>query len=273
MKGLRIALFLLLALNLACLVIIAMPWFGITSPFEGTTEPDRMANQLYPDKLKVLASTAEPPATPDASSALALAPPVAGSEPAASAAASEPQPLASAASSSVAAVPAAPVATASAPAAGPICIAFVKLTPTQSQSLAQRARKLGNALSISEGEDGPSSFWVNIPPQGGKEGADRRAAELKELGLEDFFIVKEKGESQFAISLGLFHAESLAQRQLETLLKRGVKGATVTARKAPNNARLELTGAAEQIERLAKDGSADLKSAERTTCKTPAPHA
>jgi SPOR domain len=260
MTGLRLLLILLLAFNLVCLGVVAMPWLGMPAPFMGSSEPERMQNQLAPEKLAVLQARPEPlPGVVQEASA-----PVAQ---ASAALAEVSAPLAEASVPVVAqAAASAPEALASTQSSGPACVMFVKLTAVQAQALAQRAKGLGNGLSVSEEAPSPSSFWVNIPPQGGKAGADRRAAELKEIGLEDFFVVQEAGENRFAISLGLFKAESLAQRQLETLQKRGVKGAKVSARINPTGARVQMTGNIELIERVAREAAADIKGAEREAC-------
>jgi hypothetical protein len=259
MTILRVTFYLLVALNLACAVGIAMPFFGVPPLFLGVTEPERVASQVFPEKLKVLTSSTEPPSAPGAEASAAV--------PTVASAAAESVPVAESAAVAAAVPQASAPAAAAEPAAGLVCVAFKNLTGTQAQALAQRARGAGTNLTVREEEAAPSSYWVNIPPQGGKAGADRRAAELKQLGLDDFFIVQDAGENRFAISLGLFRAESLAQRQLETLQKKGVKGATVTARESANGARVELIGAGAQIEHVAHDAGGDLNGAVRDTCK------
>ncbi|MDB5800812.1 MAG: hypothetical protein JWL63_1751 [Rhodocyclales bacterium] len=255
MTTLRVTFYLLVVCNLACGVVIAMPWLGMQSPFLGATEPERVASQVFPEKLRILNSSTEPPSAPGAEMPpLANLP--AGSVPVAESAPEAAPVVVGAAASPVVAESGATV-----------CVAFKSMTDTQAQALAQRARGTGNTLTVREEAAAPSSYWVNIPPQGGKAGADRRAAELKNLGLDDFFIVQDAGDNRFAISLGLFRAEGLAQRQLETLQKRGVKGATVTARESANGARVELIGASAQIERVARDAGSEIQGVQRDTCK------
>lgn len=263
MKSLRVVFYLLVALNLACAAVIAMPWLGIEPPFIGATEPERASSQIFPERLHVLSTSTEPPGTPGAESA-----PVAANPPVESApvAASEPAPALVAEASAPAAASSTPPAAVAVADGANVCVAFKNLTGVQAQALAQRARGVGNGMTVRE-EASPSSYWVNIPPQGGKAGADRRAAELKQLGLDDFYIEQAAGENRYAISLGLFRAESLAERQLETLQKRGVKGAKVTARENPNGARVELVGSGALIERIAREGSAEIQGAVRDNCK------
>ena len=262
MTTLRIIFYLLVVLNLVCGAVIAMPWLGMQPLFLGAVEPERMSSQVFPEKLRVLSTSTEPPTSLETDSTAALPNLLAESAPAAESAS-----LVAAAIPSEVSTPVAAPPVALADVAGNVCVAFKNLTSTQAQALAQRARGAGNSLTVREEATAPSSYWVNIPPQGGKAGAERRAADLKQLGLDDFFIVQDAGDNRYAISLGLFRAEGLAERQLETLQKRGVKGAKVTARENANGARVELTGASAQIERVARDGGGEIQGAVRETCK------
>ena len=45
MTTLRVSFYLLVLFNLACGVVIAMPWLGMQPPFMGVVEPERMASQ------------------------------------------------------------------------------------------------------------------------------------------------------------------------------------------------------------------------------------
>ena len=72
--------------------------------------------------------------------------------------------------------------------------------------------------------------WVFIPPQGSRQGALKKAAELKNLGVEEFFIVQEEGEHRWALSLGVFRSEDAAQTRLAALRTQGVRSARVGPR-------------------------------------------
>ena len=75
-----------------------------------------------------------------------------------------------------------------------------------------------------------TSYLVNIPPQPSKEAADRKAAELRELGVTNFFIMQGDSPLRWAISLGVFKTESGAQTLLAQLNKQGVHSARITPR-------------------------------------------
>jgi cell division protein FtsN len=75
-----------------------------------------------------------------------------------------------------------------------------------------------------------TSYLVNIPPQASKDAADRKAAELRELGVTNFFIISGDSPMKWAISLGVFKTESGAQTLLAQLNKLGVHSARITPR-------------------------------------------
>jgi len=75
-----------------------------------------------------------------------------------------------------------------------------------------------------------TSHIVYIPAQGGKEGAERRAAELKNLGVSNYFIMSDSPTMKWAISLGVFKSEAAAQTLLAALVRQGVTNAKVSAR-------------------------------------------
>jgi hypothetical protein len=88
-----------------------------------------------------------------------------------------------------------------------------------------------------------TSYWVIIPPLSDKAAADKKAVELKRMGVTDFDVVDEAGPYRNAISLGSFHSEEVAKGMLETLAKKGVRSARVdTKTRAAERARLDVRG-------------------------------
>nr|WP_202414124.1 SPOR domain-containing protein [Duganella flavida] len=75
-----------------------------------------------------------------------------------------------------------------------------------------------------------SSYIVYIPPQGSKEGADKKAGELRALGVTNYFIMSDNSPLRWGISLGVFKTEGAAQNQLAALMKQGVRTARVAPR-------------------------------------------
>ncbi len=75
-----------------------------------------------------------------------------------------------------------------------------------------------------------AGWWVYLPPQKSRELAERKVAEVKSLGVNDVYLVQERGDWDNSISLGIFRSEDGAQRFLEELRSKGVRSAVVGAR-------------------------------------------
>jgi SPOR domain len=75
-----------------------------------------------------------------------------------------------------------------------------------------------------------AGWWVFIPPQGNRAAAVRKAAELKSLSIDDYFIVQEDGPYRWAVSLGVFRNEDAAQSRLASLRTLGVRSARLAPR-------------------------------------------
>ncbi len=104
------------------------------------------------------------------------------------------------------------------------------------------ARKFENRLAPLElgdrqqrrnvAEQEVSSYIVHIPPQASRAAAEKKADELRELGVTNFFILNDSSPLKWGISLGVFRTEAAAQAQLAALVKQGVQTARVTPRYA-----------------------------------------
>lgn len=88
---------------------------------------------------------------------------------------------------------------------------------------------LGTTLAQRRVED-KAGYWVFIPPQGSRQGANQKVAELKSIGVEDYFVIQDDSKFRFAISLGVFKTEEAAKNRLEQLRARGVRTAQAGAR-------------------------------------------
>ena len=75
-----------------------------------------------------------------------------------------------------------------------------------------------------------AGYVVYMPPQGSKDGADRKAAELRALGVHNYFIMSDNTPLRWGISLGVFKTETAAQNQLAALTKQGVRTAKIAQR-------------------------------------------
>ena len=139
------------------------------------------------------------------------------------------------------------------------CLAWPDLPVADADRLVALAHKRypGVTLSRSTVAAEGSNNWVFIPPLPSKADAERKAGELKKLGVSEFFIVSEAGPNQYAISLGLFASEQGAKDLLEALKAKGVRSAKVGLRGGKvTNVHLEARGDATQIQGLKDSGTA-----------------
>lgn len=121
------------------------------------------------------------------------------------------------------------------PAPAPVastCLRWEQLTADEARRLASQigekfaTYKLVKHTVASEG----NGWWVFIPPLAGKAEAEKKAGELRQLGITDYFIMAEDGPSRFAISLGVFSSEKGGQDRLAELKAKGVKSARFSPR-------------------------------------------
>lgn len=70
-------------------------------------------------------------------------------------------------------------------------------------------------------------YMVFIPPQGSKEGADRKVQELRRRNVTDFFVIQENSNLHWAISLGIFKTEDAAKARLAQLNQQDVRSARI----------------------------------------------
>lgn len=88
---------------------------------------------------------------------------------------------------------------------------------------------LGRLVTQHQIERG-SGYWVYIPPRSNRVETDKKIAQLKSLGIEEYHVVQEAGKWQHAISLGLFRTGESAQKFLDRIREKGVKSATMGER-------------------------------------------
>ena len=88
---------------------------------------------------------------------------------------------------------------------------------------------LGARLSQRRSEE-TAGWWVFIPPQPNRPAALKKTAELKTLGIDDYFIVQDEGKMRWAVSLGIFSSEDAAKSRLDALRAKGVRSAQTGGR-------------------------------------------
>jgi hypothetical protein len=248
MAQLRVIVIALVFANLLALTV----WKGWIGGGAYPGEPERLSNQLSPERMRLVTELrpAAPAPVAVAPAAPVLVTPAASDTPPQGE--TSPQPAAPA-----------PVPETSAP---PGCVAFGGVSAAQLDEIKARSAGAGPGFKLTESRSGAvSSWWVHVPSLGSKEAAERKAAEIRKLGVDDLFIVQDPGPAQFAISLGLYKNEVQANRLLESLREKGVRSAQVAGRGA-SVLRVELRGPSDSLATLASDLSERLRGANRLEC-------
>ena len=160
-------------------------WFQYYAPAEGAADPEPAHRQITPEKIRLL----------------------------------EGKELKSLSSTK-------PTAPAAGTASSASCVEWggfaMAEAPKAEQALAPLA--LGARLAQRRSEE-TAGWWVFIPPQGNRAAAQKKTAELKSLGIDDYFILQDEGKMRWAVSLGVFSSEDAAKARLEALRVKGVRSA------------------------------------------------
>lgn len=78
-----------------------------------------------------------------------------------------------------------------------------------------------------------SSHMILIPPQENREGAEKKAGELRRLGVTDFYVISENTDQRWGVSLGIFKTEEAARARFAALNQQGVQSARLIEHKIP----------------------------------------
>ena len=203
---LKFVFWTLLAANAA---LLAYGQGVLGQPGAGEHEPARLKNQLAPERLTQLTAV-------EAKRALDAAQAEEATQASAAAAPeTAPAPPAASAPDLVACVQ-----------AGPFGTADARRFESRIANLDLAARQSRIEVPFQE----VTSRLVYLPPSGGREGAQRRAAELKERGVDNFFIMQGDNPLRHAISLGVFKTDGAAQKLVDQLQRQGVRGVRVLQR-------------------------------------------
>ncbi len=84
------------------------------------------------------------------------------------------------------------------------------------------------------------SYMVFMPPQGNKENADRKIAQLRGLGVTEFYVIQDNPDLRWGISLGIFRTEEAAKARLAQLSAQGVRSARIGERNAASQVAFQL---------------------------------
>lgn len=215
------------------LVLVNLLFYAFTAGYFGrpdNSDAGRVDQQITPERLRIVSrgeapsTTAPAPKAEPAPEAAPLKPepePTPASAPAATSAADEAAPRAELVKETVA----------DKADTAPACLAWRQLTVAEADKVAALVGKRFADYKLSRkvvaGES--NGWWVYIPALPGKSEADKKAGELRDLGVNDFFIVQD-GTSRHAISLGIFSSEKGGSDRLAELKAKGVRSAVMGPR-------------------------------------------
>jgi hypothetical protein len=213
----RVFVFLLILANLL--------FFAWARGYLGGAEPDalRSGSQLRPDQIRIV-SNDQPPdekkrasGAPDETGPASVTPPTTPVE----------------------------------PSDDEVCFMLSDLTQTMADSLEHLfAEKLPEFKLLRVAMPGSSTYWVHIPPFRTRREAENRVDELKRLGIKEYFIMQDGGDS-YAISLGLFSTPGAAESTLAALREKGVRQARMIERPRKSFlSQIEFLGPESQTEKM-----------------------
>jgi hypothetical protein len=240
------SLFLLLVLaNVAFFA-----WWRYGSPPDSGLDPQPLARQIEPEKLKIIPN-AELAKLPARKGAVAPAPPAPAAPPAAAAVAAQP-----------------PVTAGGQPIA---CLEWGSFTLADAPRMEKALEPLGLGERLGQRRtEETAGWWVFIPAlkvPNQRQAALREAAELRNLGIEDYFIVQEEGQHRWALSLGVFRTEEAARARLAVLRDQGVRTAVVGARETVvPKVWLQVKGVDPALEAKIKELTVQVESTELRAC-------
>lgn len=205
---------------LALLVVANLAFFALNKVQPNVPPAGTALQEINADKVHIVTGNvayASQPATQAASTAVASSPAVAAAVTPTATPAATPTP--------VAATPVpTPQPVAQNTKAPQACWRWTGLTGDQADIARARIKAL--KLVASEQNLGANArVWVYIPPQPDLESARRKAEQLAQLQIDDYFVVNNGSKWQNAISLGVYSTHDAGARRLDELRAKGVKSA------------------------------------------------
>lgn len=248
----RLAAVLRLLAIMLLIANVAMFFAARDSASAAGSQPDkRVAGQLHAAQLQISSREAPPPepvSLPGAESPSAETETVATPAPT------------SATTPEVPAADASKSAKTEAEAAS--CRLLAGLNEKQLDTYRDLIKENHGAVELSETtQEGSKSYWLHVPAFANRQQAERRAAEIKTLGVADVFVTGESHPTPNSLSLGLYKNEAVAEEAKKKLVKLGITNAVIEERSASRTFTLTLRGKQAAIDKA----QAGLKQAGATS--------
>ncbi len=112
------------------------------------------------------------------------------------------------------------------------CLEWGSFAAEEALRAAAALARFDLADKLSQREVSDAGWWVYLPPFKTKAEADRKAAQVKALGIGDVYVMQDSSPWRFALALGVFKTEEAARNYLAQLRQKGLPTAAVGPRGA-----------------------------------------
>ncbi len=112
------------------------------------------------------------------------------------------------------------------------CLEWGSFAAADAPRAAASLARFDLADKLSQREISDAGWWVYLPPFKTRAEADKKAGEVKALGISDLYVVQENSRWRFALALGTFKTEEAANNHLAQLRQKGLRSAVVGPRGA-----------------------------------------
>lgn len=139
------------------------------------------------------------------------------------------------------------------------CLRIAGLKRDTLARLRQRAGEQAEAVEVAEqATGGGRSFWVHLAPAANRVEAERRAAELKALGVTDLYVTPETHAKPHTVSVGLYKDEAVARETVQRLANMGIRDVELELRGAADTTyAAELRGSRAAVDAVAAAAAGD----------------
>jgi len=104
-----------------------------------------------------------------------------------------------------------------------MCLAWGPFGPGEAEAAREALVATAGPGRVSARELTAMAWWVHLPPLRSRAEAQKRAAELRALGIEGPRVVERPAALAYAIDLGLYAEEAAARERLAALRSAGVR--------------------------------------------------
>lgn len=159
-------------------------------------------------------------------------------------------------------------AVSAAPAAALLCQRIEGLSAAEADTFKRRDMAGTPGWTVTLIPDNEAAgHWVVIAQLPSRAVAEKKRTELRQLGVKEGQIVEDAVQGPFAVSLGVFRSQALAEEFLQSITRKGVRSAQLARRDiTPEKFVVELRAPADELQRKLPELMASLAGASRNDC-------